>query len=82
MKETDGQFEVLGDPTDGAFVVLGKKEGIDRQTLMDQGIEKIAELPFDSENKFMITVYEKEQRTLIMKGAPDVLIEMLPSIRL
>lgn len=26
---------------------------------MDQGIEKIAELPFDSENKFMITVYEK-----------------------
>ena len=23
----------------------------------------------------MITVYEKEQRTLIMKGAPDVLIE-------
>lgn len=75
LKETDGQFEVLGDPTDGAFVVLGKKEGIDRQTLMDQGIEKIAELPFDSENKFMITVYEKEQRTLIMKGAPDVLIE-------
>jgi Ca2+-transporting ATPase len=75
LKETEGQFTVLGDPTDGAFVVLGKKAGIERQTLMDQGIEKIAELPFDSENKFMITVYEKEQRTLIMKGAPDVLIE-------
>ena len=26
LKETDGQFEVLGDPTDGAFVVLGKKK--------------------------------------------------------
>ncbi len=33
-------------------------------------------MPFDSDNKFMVTVYEGEQRTLIIKGAPDVLIEL------
>ncbi|HCE13127.1 MAG TPA: ATPase [Enterococcus sp.] len=76
LRENDGQYEILGDPTDGAFVVLGKKEGIDRQTAESEGLQKIAEMPFDSDNKFMVTVYEGEQRTLIIKGAPDVLIEL------
>jgi Ca2+-transporting ATPase len=75
LKKSEEQYEVIGDPTDGALVVLGKKVGIDRQSLANQGISKVAELPFDSENKFMITVYEKDQRTLIVKGAPDVLIQ-------
>ena len=68
--------EVLGDPTDGAFVVLGKKRR-HRSSNTDgiKALKKSLSIPFDSENKFMITVYEKEQRTLIMKGAPDVLIE-------
>lgn len=77
LKEDNGHFEILGDPTDGAFVVLGQKEGIRRQTLLKKGTVKIAELPFNSDNKFMISVYEKDaKRTLIMKGAPDVLIEL------
>jgi Ca2+-transporting ATPase len=77
LKEDNGHFEILGDPTDGAFVVLGQKEGISRQTLLEKGIVKIGELPFNSDNKFMISVYEKDaKRTLIMKGAPDVLIEL------
>ncbi|RXA67301.1 HAD-IC family P-type ATPase [Enterococcus sp. PF-2] len=77
LKEDNGHFEILGDPTDGAFVVLGQKEGISRQTLLKKGTVKIAELPFNSDNKFMISVYEKDaKRTLIMKGAPDVLIEL------
>ncbi|GEQ50464.1 cation-translocating P-type ATPase [Tetragenococcus koreensis] len=71
----DGQYEVVGDPTDGALVTLGKKVGLDRQDLEEEGFEKIAEVPFSSENKYMIVVYEKEeQRELIIKGAFDVIL--------
>ncbi|MFS1005510.1 Ca2+-transporting ATPase [Enterococcus sp. AZ178] len=76
LRENEGQYEILGDPTDGAFVVLGQKIGIDRQKEQDSGLKKIAEMPFDSDNKYMVTVYEGEQRTLIIKGAPDVLIDL------
>ncbi|MGL9769067.1 cation-translocating P-type ATPase [Enterococcus sp. DIV0806c] len=78
LKEDNGHYEILGDPTDGAFVVLGAKEGINRQALIEKGTLKIGELPFNSDNKFMISVYERDaKRTLIMKGAPDVLIELV-----
>ncbi len=33
-------------------------------------------MPFDSDNKYMMTVYEGKQQTLIIKGAPDVLIDL------
>ncbi|MCF1684174.1 HAD-IC family P-type ATPase [Tetragenococcus halophilus] len=71
----DGQYEVVGDPTDGALVTLGKKVGLDREDLEKQGFEKIAKVPFSSENKYMIVVYEKDgQRQLIIKGAFDVIL--------
>ncbi|GMA07212.1 calcium-transporting ATPase [Tetragenococcus halophilus subsp. flandriensis] len=71
----EGQYEVVGDPTDGALVTLGKKVGLDREDLEKQGFEKIAEVPFSSENKYMIVVYEKDgQRQLIIKGAFDVIL--------
>lgn len=71
----EGQYEVVGDPTDGALVTLGKKVGLDREELEKEGFEKIAEVPFSSENKYMIVVYEKEEkRQLIIKGAFDVIL--------
>lgn len=76
LQETDGHYEVVGDPTDGALVVLGEKAGLGRDQLTQDGFEKVGELPFDSENKFMIVVYEKETRVLIMKGALDVMLRL------
>ncbi|EPI00241.1 putative calcium-translocating P-type ATPase, PMCA-type [Enterococcus faecalis 13-SD-W-01] len=76
LKKTEDQYEILGDPTDGAFVVLGEKMAVSRDSLVEKGWEKIGELPFDSDNKFMITVYENETRLLLVKGAPDVLLEL------
>ncbi|MCO8291191.1 cation-translocating P-type ATPase [Tetragenococcus halophilus] len=71
----DGQYEVVGDPTDGALVTLGKKVGLEREELENKGFEKIAEVPFSSENKYMIVVYEKDgKRQLIIKGAFDVIL--------
>ena len=78
LKQSDDQYDIVGDPTDGALVVLGAKVGLRRRHLEEDNWEKVAELPFDSENKFMVSVYDHDngKRTLIMKGAPDVLMNL------
>jgi Ca2+-transporting ATPase len=78
LSEEEGQFKVIGDPTEGGLVVLGKKASIDQDGLAGEGYNRIGEIPFSSQEKFMATAYEvkgKEKR-LYVKGAPDVLMEM------
>lgn len=53
---SDGRQEVLGDPTEGALVVAAAKNGLFRQQ-MEQVLPRIAEIPFDSVSKRMITVH-------------------------
>jgi Ca2+-transporting ATPase len=70
---------LIGDPTEGALIVLGAKGGLDigetRATY-----PRIAEVPFDSEYKFMATFHEMTGTDgapvvrCFVKGAPDVLI--------
>lgn len=75
-KKQADQYEVIGDPTDGALVVLGEKIGLTRKK-MEENFTKVGELPFDSANKFMITVYENGDRRLIIKGAFDVILGLV-----
>jgi Ca2+-transporting ATPase len=70
--------EIVGDPTEAALVVLAAKGGLD----VDETRRlhpRIAEVPFDSEYKFMATFHELEDggRKVVrcyVKGAPDVLL--------
>ena len=72
-------WQLVGDPTEGAFVALAAKGGIDIAGLRMRH-PRVAELPFDSANKFMITVHEMVSDSgrrvvrLYVKGAPDVLV--------
>jgi Ca2+-transporting ATPase len=68
----------IGDPTEGALVVLAAKGGLDvletRKTY-----PRVAEVPFDAEYKLMATFHEMDEqgRTVVrcfVKGAPDVLL--------
>jgi P-type Ca2+ transporter type 2C len=72
----EGEFSVIGDPTEGALVVLGKKASIDRKFLEQQAFTRIGELPFNSKDKYMVTAYSEGSaaKRLYIKGAPDVLI--------
>lgn len=81
----DGQ-NLIGDPTEGALIVLGSKGGLDIDETR-RTYPRIAEVPFDSDYKFMATFHEmtglKGERIVrcYVKGAPDVLISKGVSYR-
>ncbi|MBE0450752.1 MAG: HAD-IC family P-type ATPase [Clostridia bacterium] len=78
LSEDEEQFSIIGDPTEGGLVVLGKKVSMDRKSLDTEGYTRIGEIPFSSKEKFMVTAYEisGSKKRLYIKGAPDVLLNM------
>jgi Ca2+-transporting ATPase len=71
--------ELIGDPTEGALVVLAAKGGIDAVSTREQ-YPRIAELPFDAAYKLMATFHKmtgasgQEVIRCFVKGAPDQLL--------
>jgi Ca2+-transporting ATPase len=75
---------IIGDPTEAAFVVLAAKLGADAEETR-KAIPRRAEVPFDSEYKFMATFHDrpdwiaggmlKQPHFVTVKGAPDVVID-------
>ena len=69
---------VTGDPTEAALVVLAAKIGVDVEQTR-RAYPRIAEVPFDSEYKFMATFHRitldgSEHIVALVKGAPDVVL--------
>jgi Ca2+-transporting ATPase len=70
---------LVGDPTEGALVVLAAKGGVD-PALTREEFPRIAEVPFDAAYKFMATFHRmkndagKDVVRCYVKGAPDQLL--------
>ncbi|HEU5308462.1 MAG TPA: cation-translocating P-type ATPase [Acidimicrobiia bacterium] len=69
---------VVGDPTEAALVVLSAKFGVDAEETR-RAYPRLAEVPFDSEYKFMATFHRahlggKERVIELVKGGPDVVL--------
>jgi magnesium-transporting ATPase (P-type) len=71
--EEDGQWLLNGAPTEGALRTLALKADF-----QDAEYTRLAELPFESENKYMATLHAAPdgKRRVFLKGAPDRLLEM------
>lgn len=77
LKEENGQWRVDGNPSEGALLVAAIKAGIDIEQMRKDN-ERIAEIPFSSDTKYMATLHPDksgERTILYVKGAPERIIE-------
>ena len=79
VRDDDGRWDLVGEPTEGALKVVAMKGGVG-----GAGGRRIAVIPFDSANKLMATLNEgprsggatgEVSRAILVKGAPDRLLE-------
>lgn len=80
QEENSGNYQIKGDPTDGALKVLGHKLGLKTKAAKKElGIKKHGEIPFESKNKYMAAFFELADGSyqFILKGAPDVVMGLL-----
>jgi len=72
--------QAVGDPMEGALLVLAAKGGVDKEQAVLQ-LPRIAEIPFDAEHKFMATFHQQgDQVKVFIKGAPEVLLKLCHSV--
>jgi Ca2+-transporting ATPase len=73
-------WTVLGDPTEGALLVLARKAGLTIEALR-RDAPREAELPFDSDTKLMATRHHMADapRRVWIKGAPEAVQRLCTS---
>lgn len=76
VRKGEKSWEVLGDPTEAALVVVASKAGLDNHLL--ERYPRIAELPFDAGRKRMSTLHDTPDGEVLayVKGAPEVLLNL------
>jgi len=72
--KTDNQWDVEGDPTEGAMVVAAAKAGLHKADL-DTKFPRVNEIPFSSETKRMTTLHSMDDGIIgYSKGAPEIIL--------
>ena len=77
--EEDDDWGVIGDPTEGALLALAEKGGVSK-TGANERFARVAEIPFDSERKRMVTLHvssDGETSLAAVKGAIEATIDAI-----
>lgn len=71
------QYQVNGDPMEGALLVADLKAGLDLETVAKQ-FPRTDLIPFESEHRFMATLHHDHTGNafIYLKGAPEQVLEM------
>lgn len=73
----DKDNSMIGDPTEGSLIVLGRKGGL-KDSSINRRFLFIEELPFDSDRKLMTKIFKDkstDKKEAYVKGAPDLLLK-------
>ncbi|SFH76887.1 cation-translocating P-type ATPase [Modicisalibacter xianhensis] len=76
LARNEERWQIHGDPTEGALLVVAAKAGLDIATVRHSYTRR-DHLPFDAERRYMasLNTFEDGDR-LLVKGAPDRLLDM------
>ncbi|ORB87644.1 carbonate dehydratase [Mycobacterium kansasii] len=76
LSHDDGHWSVVGDPTEGAMLVVAAKAGLDAERLA-AGMPRVAVIPFSSERQYMATLHrDGADQVVLAKGAVERMLEL------
>ncbi|MCX7973566.1 MAG: cation-translocating P-type ATPase [Candidatus Aminicenantes bacterium] len=74
LYKDDSKWNIKGDPTEGALVVVAAKANLSIEELRSH-YPRVGEIPFTSERKRMTTLHEtSEGKIAYSKGAPEIIL--------
>jgi len=81
-EQTMKKWVIRGRPTDRALLLAGMEAGLNKREL-EEKFHKIAELPFNTINKYLARAFEtkKEGDVLYLSGAPEKVLEISKYLR-
>lgn len=76
------EWQITGDPTEGALLVLARKAGLGQKQL-NQKLIRLGEVAFDMTRKRMSTVHQlaKDKYLVAVKGAPESILSVCNRIQ-
>jgi P-type Ca2+ transporter type 2C len=79
--DEEGEWEAIGESTDGALQLMAAKAGHDKPHLLDSGWQVLDGVPFDSDRKrmSMICVSPENQPFVLVKGAAEAVFSVSTS---
>ena len=76
-EDSDGRWQIQGDPTEGALLTLALKSGLDHKYCINQ-YPRTDAIPFESQHRFMATLHHDHSGHgfVYLKGAPERVLDM------
>ena len=79
--EDSPKWSVLGDPTEGALLVMARKAGFDHDEMLKEE-PRVYLLPFDSRRKRMSSIHRRDRQLIAyVKGAPREAIGLCTKVQ-
>lgn len=77
LSEREGEWSIIGDPTEGALLPLAYKANVDVEQVLDEW-ELVDEVPFDPRFRYMAMLrrHHDGRVRVFCKGAPEVIMEL------